>query len=192
MVHAARLLGELVERGGVELRALDRDDVDRRAGIACGRDRVVQRGGAARLVAVGHDDHHARLERLVREHVRGLDDRVVERGALDGVDLDRPSAPTESLRSVEKSVRSWGFVANVATATRSSAGFEATKLRAAAIACASGAPRIDCERSIARTTDFSAPRFSVRSIRTASPFSRSFGACELGSDVRTVTRMTGY
>ena len=83
-------------------------------------------------------------------------------------------------------------MANVATATRSSAGFEATKLRAAAIACASGAPRIDCERSIARTTDFSAPRFSVRSIRTASPFSRSFGACELGSDVRTVTRMTGY
>ena len=83
-------------------------------------------------------------------------------------------------------------MAKLATATRSSAGFEATKLRAAAIACASGAPRIDCERSIARTTDFSAPRFSVRSIRTASPFSRSFGACELGSDVRTVTRMTGY
>ena len=93
MVHAARLLGELVERGGIELRALDGDDVDRRAGLACSRDRVVQRGGAARLVAVGHDDHHACLERLVREHVRRLDDRVVERGPLDGVDLDRFERP---------------------------------------------------------------------------------------------------
>ena len=82
-------------------------------------------------------------------------------------------------------------MANVATASLSAAGFEARKLRAAATAFASGAPRIDCERSIARTTDFSAPRFSARSIRTGRPFSRSPGGCVLGSEVSTLTRTTG-
>src|SRR5207247_10728651 len=90
VIDAARLLGQLVERGGIELRALDRDDVDRRARLAGGRDRIVQRGRAASLVPVGDDDDYSRLERFVGERVRGLDDRVVERGGLDGVALDSP------------------------------------------------------------------------------------------------------
>ena len=88
-VGAARLGRELLERRRVELRALDRDDVDGGAGMVGGGDRVVERGAASRLVSVGHDDDHAGRERLCLEPARRADEPVVERRSLNGVDLDR-------------------------------------------------------------------------------------------------------
>ena len=83
-------------------------------------------------------------------------------------------------------------MANVATATRSAPGFEAMNARAAAIAFASGPPFIDCERSIASTTDFACPRFWAPASETPWPFSASEGAFGVRSDVTTLTRIWGY
>ena len=89
-VGAAGLLRELAERIGIELRALDCDDVDGRPGCTGGLDRVSERRLTARLVPVGHDDDHPSFERLGGERARRMDERVVERGPLDRIDLDRP------------------------------------------------------------------------------------------------------
>ena len=60
-VGAARVAGERLQRRRIEARALDRDDVDGDARLAGDRDRVLERGGAARLVAVGdHDERRGR------------------------------------------------------------------------------------------------------------------------------------
>ena len=66
------------------------------------------------------------------------------------------------------------------------------KARAAAIAFASGAPLIDCDRSIARTTDFARPRFWAPASSTLCPFSASEGAFVVCVDVTTLTRICGY
>ena len=77
-------------------------------------------------------------------------------------------------------------MANVATAIRSDAGFEATKLRAAAIALRErrAAHRL---RAVDREARRTSPRRGSRTGRSerACPFSRSVGACELGPDVET-------
>ena len=84
-----------------------------------------------------------------------------------------------------------GFVAKVATATRSSGCLARRKACAAATASRNGFPFIDLERSTASTTLFARPRFSVRRPLTARPFSVTFGALDTGFELTSVSRTLG-
>jgi len=87
-------------------------------------------------------------------------------------------------------VNSTARLPNASTSTLVSGSLRATKLRAAAVASASAGPAIERERSTAITTFTPRPRFSA-SAGTGVPFSRRSGACVVGFDVTTVTRIVG-
>src|SRR5690242_10206511 len=96
-----------------------------------------------------------------------------------------------SEESGEKLVRSCADVANEVTAMRSPAGRAWTNARAAATACASGLPFIDCDRSIARTVDVPSARVAAVTPTTACPFSVTTGGVLDTFDITIVARTVG-
>ena len=144
-------------------------------------DRVGQRRGRARLVAVGDDDDDARPVVLFGERLRREHDVVVERRALDRVDLDALERSGGFRADVGKGHDQQGRVANDVTQSLSVGSFPATNALAAAVAASSGAPRMEREWSTARQRRRAAPRFCARTPEAGMPFSISWAAASKAS-----------
>ncbi len=101
------------------------------------------------------------------------------------------SAWSESVVLGENGVGASASLAKVETAIWSDAGLASANAFAAATAVFSGAPIIDRDRSIARTTLFVLPRLIALAPSTVCPFSSSVGGFDDGLSVTTVTRTRG-
>ena len=89
VVGAVRAVGERLQGGRVEVRPLDPDRVDGRSRPARRRDGRVERGVTRDVAAVREHDDHTAGEWARAQRQRGLDDRVVERGARAAGDCER-------------------------------------------------------------------------------------------------------
>ncbi len=109
-------------------------------------------------------------------------------------------APTASVRSVlsasivevENAPSCEACWPKVTSATRSQAGFAATKAVAAVAASTSGFPAIEREVSSASTTFLQRPRLTACSPTTRCPFSNRLGCVDENAEVTTVVRTCGY
>ena len=176
VVLAAGRARELLERSRREAGSLDPDRVHGRVGVTSGRDRRLQRLLARVVGAVTQDDDHAAGQGIPAGEASCEDDAVVQGRSSRRIDLEvRERGIAVERRRAER--RSADVCApNETTATSSAACFAPTKERAARDASASGLPRMDCERSIARTIAFARPRFCNCRPATAEPFSEMTGA----------------
>jgi len=109
---------------------------------------------------------------------------------LRGSGVTPVRAALASVVPLENRVNATGWRPNAITSIRSEAAFVATKVRAAAVASASFAPAIDCDRSTASTTLFARPRLVAWKPATGIPFSCSRGFAA-PSGATTVTRTSG-
>ena len=106
--------------------------------------------------------------------------------------LRRDSAPSPSCAAVENGESATAREPNATTETSSAPCFAATNERAASPALASGAPRIDCDRSTASTIAFARPRFCSCSPATGEPFSETAGTTFAPAAETTVAWIVGY